>query len=161
EGSDPAPALDLYRGDLLDGLNLEAEAYDAWLREQRTRFHNLATQLFERCSTMRDHAGDADGALAAAERLVDLDAGNEAARRRLTRVRRRPRGRSPRLPGAGAGRRNVRGEFDGILGPETRGLFASRRAAARGPAAAPAPAEVPAVADTRPEPQASTSADTP
>src|ERR1700726_2371871 len=46
----PERALDLYRGDLLDGISLDIEPFEEWLHQERTRFRTSAAQVFERCA---------------------------------------------------------------------------------------------------------------
>src|SRR5713101_6566326 len=76
-------AVDLYQGDLLDGVSLDVEPFAEWLHQERSRFRAIAAQVFERGARAQDQHGNSEGAIAAAERLVALDASNEPAQRQL------------------------------------------------------------------------------
>jgi TolB-like protein/lipoprotein NlpI len=111
--------LALYRGDLLDGLSVEAEGFNDWLNQERLRFRTIAAHVFDRCIEAREQRGDADGAILAAERLVALDPANEGTQRRLIDLLARYRGRTAALAQAEMTRKLIRGEFDSDLEPAT------------------------------------------
>ncbi len=129
-GDDLAVASALYGGDLLDGLSVDAESFDIWLNQERARFRTIAAQIFERCIHAREQGGDADGAIAAAERLVALDPPNEEAQRRLIDLLARHRGRTAALAQAETARRVVGEEFDSELEPETLQLIEKLKSSA-------------------------------
>lgn len=89
-------ASELYGGDLLKGLELDAAPeYDDWLHRERIRFRQLAQSVFDRLITRhreragRDSAHAASGreaAMAAARRWIDLEPAAEAAHRWLMRL---------------------------------------------------------------------------
>ena len=91
-------ALDLYKGDVLDGFELDVEPFDDWLRGERARI--AAAGALERSAASHDAAGNGPGALHAAERLAALDPLREAAQRPL----RRPTARVRRCVGPGRAR---------------------------------------------------------
>src|SRR5215468_3746746 len=79
-------AVELCHGDLLDGLNLQAEPFEEWLTAQRSRFHELAIRGHR---LLLDHQISCDGTEAAiitALRLLALDATDEDAHRKLMRL---------------------------------------------------------------------------
>jgi TolB-like protein/Tfp pilus assembly protein PilF len=79
-------ALSLYRGDLLDGIDLRDPAFDEWLIIQRQRLRDMAREALARlldhhlASDSRDQAG------AIARQLLTLDPLREAAHRALMRI---------------------------------------------------------------------------
>lgn len=78
--------VELYRGDLLEGFQSRADAFDDWLLGERTRLRQLAIDalgcLLERQQQEHDYAG----ATKAAIRMVSLDPLRESAHRRLMRL---------------------------------------------------------------------------
>jgi len=66
-------AIDLYRGDLLDGFSLDGEQFEDWLRVERERLRNLAVaaleKLIKRYAASEDHAR----CVQAATRLLALE----------------------------------------------------------------------------------------
>jgi TolB-like protein/DNA-binding SARP family transcriptional activator len=129
-------AAELYRGELLDGVNLDNGAFEDWLRRERFKFRSIAAQVFERGTRAHATRGNADGAIAAAERLVALDPSDEAAQRQLISLLARQRGKSAALAQAEMARRYLKEEFDSDLEPETLQLIATVKQSA--PLAAPA-----------------------
>ncbi len=76
-------ALALYQGDLLDGIRLKEEAFEAWSRPLRERLRTKAITLL---SESLNSACDAERCVALASRLLELEATNEAAHRALMRT---------------------------------------------------------------------------
>jgi DNA-binding SARP family transcriptional activator/TolB-like protein/Flp pilus assembly protein TadD len=144
-------AVDLYQGDLLDGASLDVEPFAEWLHQERSRFREIAAQVFERGARAQDQRGNFEGAIAAAERLVALDASNEAAQRQLIDLLARHCGRTAALMRAEAAAQFVKDEFGCELEPETQALIAKLRSA---PSQYPDPK-----AASREEPQAIGAAD--
>ncbi len=120
-------AVDLYQGDLLDGASLDVEPFAEWLHQERSRFRAVAAQVFERGASLQDQRGNSEGAIAAAERLVALDASNEAAQRKLIELLARHCGRTAALMRAEAAAQFVKDEFGCELEPETQALIAKLR----------------------------------
>jgi TolB-like protein len=130
-------AIDLYKGEFLDGLELDIEPFNEWLRAERARIAARAAAAFERSATRHDAAGGGPAAIRAAERLAGLDPLRESAQRLLLRILAKYRGRDSALAHAEALAERVRGELDSELEPETEAVIAEIRAA---PSPAPAPA---------------------
>jgi DNA-binding SARP family transcriptional activator/Flp pilus assembly protein TadD len=80
-------ALDLWRGPLLDGVDLKgASGFDEWVGSEREALARLRHAALERQCDRRDAAGDAAGAIAIARTLVAADPLQEAQHRRLMRL---------------------------------------------------------------------------
>ncbi len=81
-----ARAAALYRGDLLDGLDVRDPAFEEWLLIERQRLRDLAREAM---GTLVDHHltnGTRDQAAAMARRLLALDPLRESAHRALMRI---------------------------------------------------------------------------
>lgn len=118
-------AADLYRGELLDGVHLDNDVFDDWLRRARFRLREVAARIFEACARARESCGENDRAVAAAEQLVALDPSDEAAQRLLIGMLGRLRGRTAALAQADILRDYMRTEFGSGLEAETEQLIAS------------------------------------
>jgi DNA-binding SARP family transcriptional activator len=80
-------ALNLYRGPLLDGLQLpEAPGFEAWLHPRREALLRQAQQLLEALGQLFEDAGEAEAALACARRALAEDPWCEPALRRCMRM---------------------------------------------------------------------------
>jgi TolB-like protein/DNA-binding SARP family transcriptional activator len=80
-----ADADTLYRGPLLQGLDVGAETFEDWLAAERARLHVRACGALERLAALRLERGDAEAAIATARRLLGLDPLNEEGHRLLIR----------------------------------------------------------------------------
>ncbi|HYF65910.1 MAG TPA: tetratricopeptide repeat protein, partial [Herpetosiphonaceae bacterium] len=77
-----AAAAALYRGEFLEGVELEGAAeLDHWLLEQRERWRLLAIQTLERLARAGQAAHDLEQAVAAANRLIEIDPWREESHR--------------------------------------------------------------------------------
>ncbi|MEL4179606.1 AAA family ATPase [Roseateles sp. PN1] len=80
-------ALNLYRGPLLDGLQLpEAPGFEAWLQPRREALLRQAQQLLETLGQLHEDAGEPEAALACARRALAQDPWCETALRRCMRM---------------------------------------------------------------------------
>ena len=79
-------AVKLCHGDLLDGLNLQAEPFEEWLTAQRSRFRELAVQAHRLLLEHQISCDGRDAAIMIALRLLALDATDEDAHRKLMRL---------------------------------------------------------------------------
>jgi TolB-like protein/DNA-binding SARP family transcriptional activator len=138
-----ARALELHRGEFLDGLELDVEPFAAWLRTERTRIAAAAARLFEAGAVAADAAGRGAEAITLAERLAALDPAREHAQRLVLRLTARHRGREAALARADALKIFLREQLDAPPESETAALIASIRAMPPSPAARTAP-EAPA-----------------
>ncbi len=81
-----AEAAAAYTGELLDGLSVRSEPFEAWLVVERTRLHDLAYQVWERLGDDRLALGDAPAAIDAGKRLIALEPFRESGQRLLMRA---------------------------------------------------------------------------
>ena len=79
-------AAELYSGDLLEGIGVGSGEFEEWLAVERSRLHDLVTAVFTRLAKRRAAAGDHDGAIQAAQRLLSLDPIDEDGHRLLMRA---------------------------------------------------------------------------
>jgi TolB-like protein len=79
-------AVDLYRGDLLDGFTVPDPAFEDWLRGERQRWRERAREAMTRLLALQLADGEAEGALVTARRLLGLDPLQEAAHRAIMRL---------------------------------------------------------------------------
>jgi len=82
DAKDLAHAVELYRGDFLDGLDVRDEAFEDWRRGRRQVLRAQAIQALASLVELQDGAQ----AIATALRLLALDPLNEAAHRTLMRL---------------------------------------------------------------------------
>jgi DNA-binding SARP family transcriptional activator len=81
-----ANATCLYRGDLLDGFELDEEKFDQWLVAERDRFHRLAVRTHTNLVELHHRAANVDAAIATAHHALALDPLQEAMHRMLMRL---------------------------------------------------------------------------
>ena len=81
-----ARAAALYRGDLLDGLDLRDAAFDEWLLMERQRLRDLAREALAKLVDRHMASGAHDQAAAAARRLLAIDPLREVAHRALMQI---------------------------------------------------------------------------
>lgn len=88
-GEDPRalePAMDLYAGDLLEGIEIESAEFAAWLRDERTRLRDIAVEALIRVMGQRAERQDTEGAIEAGQRILRIDEFHEGAVRDLMRL---------------------------------------------------------------------------
>lgn len=76
-------AMELYRGDILEGVSLRESAFDEWLEQERTRFREQAKSSFRRLLDIQRDDGGSDDAIATATRLLAIDPLQEPVHRAL------------------------------------------------------------------------------
>ena len=79
-------AAALYTGDLLDGLNVRAEPFEAWRAGEEARLRNLACDVLSRLAAGYAERGEIERAIQADERLLVLDPLREDGHRALMRL---------------------------------------------------------------------------
>ncbi|MCB2102365.1 MAG: hypothetical protein KDE22_15920, partial [Rhodobacterales bacterium] len=152
-------AAALYRGDLLDGLDARAPAFDDWLRGERQRLLGLAIAVLGRRLDAALEKGADAAALQAATRLVVLDPAQEPAHRALMRLHARQGRRTDALKQYRRLETVLRRELAVAPEPETQQLYAdilNRRdapAATTSPAPAAAPSPRAPISDSAPAPE--------
>lgn len=83
---DLARAADLYRGDFLAGLTVDAPDFEDWLSTTRGHYQDMALKAFVTLLEDREARGDREGAIAAAQGALRLDPYREDLHRRLMRL---------------------------------------------------------------------------
>jgi TolB-like protein/DNA-binding SARP family transcriptional activator len=116
-------AVEIEYGVFLDGVSLESEAFQDWLRVERARLDTAAAQVFLRAAERHDATGHGAQAIRAAERLINLDPLRESAQRQLLRLLARYRGREAALVQAAKFVGMLREDVDADPEPETLALI--------------------------------------
>ena len=78
-----ARAAALYRGDLLDGLDVDAIAFDEWLAPVRERLRQSAVTVMTKLLGRQTKAGAIEKAIATSRKLLGIDPLQEVAHRTL------------------------------------------------------------------------------
>ncbi len=73
----------LYRGEFLQGLILDAPVFGDWLADMRTHFQNQALNSLYRLLECRRETGDLDGAISTGLRALEIDPSEEQIHRAL------------------------------------------------------------------------------
>ncbi len=76
----------LYRGELLEGLNLREEPFEEWLLSERERFWELALQSLAKLLRHQMESNEPEAAIKTALRLLALDPLQEAVHRTLMKL---------------------------------------------------------------------------
>jgi DNA-binding SARP family transcriptional activator/TolB-like protein len=113
----------LYRGELLEGLSVDVEAFDQWLQSERRRLESSAALVFERLARALSAAGEGAEAIAAAERLVERDPLREDWQRLLIKLYAEHRSPEAALDRAKSLIALLRKELDVGPAPETVSLL--------------------------------------
>ena len=79
-------AVALYRGDLLDGINPRAPAFDDWLMMERQRLRERAVDAMSRLLDHACAAGSCEAGIRVAMRLLSLDPLQEPVHRKLMQL---------------------------------------------------------------------------
>ena len=125
---DPHVALELYRGDFLEGFYLNgAPEFEQWADAERTRLRRLASSAAARGVEARFRSGEIAEALAFARRRVALAADDEDAHRDLVRLLDVAGDRAGALRAYHELERRLADEFGCEPAPETQALAATVR----------------------------------
>jgi len=129
-----ADALELYRGDLLEGLfpGGVGEQFETWLQDQRSTLREQAARAAWECSSREDLAGRRAEAVALARRALDLDPDDEEAVRRLIAVLDRYGDRAGALRLFREWQSRLQTEYGADPAPETRKLARKVQAQRKG-----------------------------
>jgi predicted ATPase/DNA-binding SARP family transcriptional activator len=134
-----ARALDLYRGDLLEGVAAgDSPEFDDWLLVERERLRVVALEALQRLLAHSIAWGEYETGLCYARRLLELEPWLEDAHRQTMRLLAARGERTAALAQYNACRRVLNEELNVEPSPETQALAESIRAAAED-AARPAP----------------------
>lgn len=154
-----ADALDLYRGEMLAGLNLQdTPEWDRWLDGERLRLRELALGA---ALTLAGNAATPAAAVAATERALQVDVASQAAMRGLLRAAAAAGDAARALRRYDAWRRDLQDDLGLEPDPETETLADSLRAGSRVPRVEPPSRPVGAAAAGVPEPAGAAAAGVP
>lgn len=81
--SDLVRVEQLYRGEFLQGLCLDAPVFEDWLADMRTQFRNQTLNCLYRLLECQREAGDLDGAISTGIRALEIDPSQEQIHRAL------------------------------------------------------------------------------
>jgi DNA-binding SARP family transcriptional activator len=81
-----AKAIELYRGDFLDGFTITEEKFDQWVLAERDRLHRMALRIHGQLAEMQSRAGSIDSAIGTAQRALRVDPLQEPMHRMLMRL---------------------------------------------------------------------------
>src|SRR5581483_10785490 len=81
-----AKASGLYRGDLLDGFQINEERFDQWVTAERDRLHRMALRAHTALLELQTRRGAVDDAVATAQRSLRIDILQEPVHRALMRL---------------------------------------------------------------------------
>lgn len=79
-------AAALYRGDFLEGFELDEEKFDQWVLAERDRLHRLALRAHAQLIDVHSKRGAADQAIATAQQSLRIDPLQESVHRTLMRL---------------------------------------------------------------------------
>lgn len=79
-------ASHLYRGDLLDGFQINEERFDQWVIAERDRLHRMSLRGHMQLLEMQSRRGATDEAIATAQRSLRIDILQEPVHRALMRL---------------------------------------------------------------------------
>src|SRR5688572_9653589 len=134
EAREWSDALELYRGDLLEGLypGGVGEEFERWLYEQRSDLRELASRTAWECSSQADLAGDGAAAIAFARRAAELAPDDEEGMRRLIAALDRYGDRAGALRAFSEWQARLQKEFGAEQEPVTRKLVRKVQAHRKG-----------------------------
>jgi adenylate cyclase len=127
DAGDLQRALDLYRGDLLEGYSPGEQEYQDWLQLTRGRLRKMACDAASRLAALLSDDGRDTEAIDALNGLLAIDPANEAAHRQLMRLLAKTGRRSEALRQYQECVAAMARELDAEPGAETRQLFAELR----------------------------------
>lgn len=125
---DVEKAAAVLRGPFLDGIDLPAEGFTSWLRQQRHRIDAAAATVLGRGAEQADENGNGLLAIDFAERLFELDPAQNSSHRLLLKLSARHRGRDYAIARADGLNRTLLEQFNVGLDAETRAMTAEIKA---------------------------------
>jgi DNA-binding SARP family transcriptional activator len=125
----PAAALELYRGDFLEGFFVSGISPDLerWIESERARLRGRAARAAAELVAVAERAGDAARAVQAARQAVALDPDDEEALARLVELLDRCGDRAGALSAFETFRRRLQEHYDATPSPETEARIRSIR----------------------------------
>ena len=79
-------AVDLYRGDLLEGFELGEDRFDQWVLAERDRLHRMALRAHSHLVDILTRRGEIDSAIAVVQQSIRIDPLQETAHRTAMRL---------------------------------------------------------------------------
>lgn len=76
-------AVNLYKGEFLDGFSIKEDIFETWLREKREQLSELAKQKMRNLAEYWNSSGELDKALFITKRILNIDPLNENAHQTL------------------------------------------------------------------------------
>jgi DNA-binding SARP family transcriptional activator/TolB-like protein len=76
-------ACAIYRGELMEGLSLRSDVFQAWLSAERKRLSDRALDAMHRLAALRESHGDHETVIRIARRILTIDPYREMALRKL------------------------------------------------------------------------------
>ncbi len=132
--ADLAAAVELYRGDFLEGMAVVGCAeFEVWLAGERERWRRRAAQALEALTAYHSQRGEHEAGLRWARRLLALEPWREEAHREVMRLLARCGRRSAALAQYETCRRTLARDLDAEPDEETTALYERLRAAAAAP----------------------------
>ena len=124
----PDEALDLYRGDFLQGYFIEdAAGFEEWMERERTAYRDAAAKGARRLAERHEGAGELTLAISWGQKVLDLTPDDERGLRRLLRLHVRAGDRVGALRLYEAFARRLEREYDCPPSPETVALMEELR----------------------------------
>jgi DNA-binding SARP family transcriptional activator len=124
DAADRERALELYRGDLLEGFYLtDAAEFERWLEEERTRLRRVAAQAATWLAETGGQGSDTQTAIRWAQRAATLSPYDESAVRRLVTLLDRAGDRAQALAEYETFARRLEQELEVAPSPETQALI--------------------------------------
>ncbi|HEY0912159.1 MAG TPA: BTAD domain-containing putative transcriptional regulator, partial [Bradyrhizobium sp.] len=114
---------ELYRGEFLSDLKLDAEEFETWRRQEAERLRATAAHVLNLRIRLDDECGAGERAVEAAERLVDIEPTREDWQRTALTMWARHRGREAALGRATAFTDLLRRELDVAPNKQTNALI--------------------------------------
>jgi len=81
-----AKAVALYRGDFLEGFELDEERFDQWVIAERDRLHRAALRAHTQLADLQARNGETDAAIATAQQALRIDPLQEPMHRTLMKL---------------------------------------------------------------------------
>ncbi|MCZ6859172.1 MAG: BTAD domain-containing putative transcriptional regulator [Alphaproteobacteria bacterium] len=139
--ADPSPdawhdAIQLYQGELLEGLRAKSDVFEGWVSGERIRLSTLAYDLMDRFAAHLLKTDASDRAIEVTQRMVALDPLREAGHRKLMRAYQAAGRRTAALKQYQICAETLRHELNVDPDPETAQLFARIRSLGSGAAVA-------------------------
>lgn len=152
---EPAEAMELYRGDLLEGFHVgDIAEFERWLDGERRRLRGRAKDAVSRLASSEDAAGNAAGALGWTRRALSLSPEDETSLRWVIELLDRRGDRAGAVKEYEAFAARLADEYDLRPSPETQALIerVRRREGLAADIGSAEPSDVSKAAEARSEP---------